>query len=159
MVPPHGAHHVTDVRDVVRDRELPVLPRHPAPHDVPPVGAVVAMQCLYRDAHPCPALRNPPQLGKVTLGVLAVAVETDQERRRAGLVGRLDEIAAVDSGRDRVDDGRRGRDGTGRGSGHAPYSSATQLQPGVLKQVEQPDRHAVEDRAEGNVPGGRHASC
>ena len=53
----------------------------------------------------------------MALDVLAVAVESDQQRRRPGCIGRLDEIAAVSSRGYRVDGGG-GADGGVRVGGH-----------------------------------------
>ena len=111
---PNGAHDVADVGDVVGDGQLTILTGHPATDNVPAAIAVVPMERLHGHPHPPLAAGDAVELGQVALGVLAVAVEADQQRRRSRRVSRGDEVAAMGRHSDRMDGGGGGLAGGSR---------------------------------------------
>ena len=71
-----------DVADVIRDRLLAILARHPARDDSLMIARVETMQSLHRYERPSFTAGNEFEFRKHVRGILRVTVESDQQQRR-----------------------------------------------------------------------------
>ena len=86
------------VRSVIGDCEFTILPRHPARYHSVCAPLVKAVQRLYRYDKPSIASRNGAKAFQLRFRVLAISMESDQQRSRSRCRRWNNEITAVCSG-------------------------------------------------------------
>src|SRR5258706_5483111 len=97
----HLRHHARRVANVVLDGVLPLLAGHPARDDL--AGPVVKrVESLHGTEHPAVGAGEPAKLLQMDVRVLAVAVESHHQRATLRVGWGLQQIAAMDQGRDRA---------------------------------------------------------
>jgi hypothetical protein len=90
-----NVNHAIDVREVVRDRQLAILLRHPTADHGRVVPRVEPVERLHGGEAPARGPGDPARLVQHVFRALAIAMERDDQARTNGIGRVLDEDAAV----------------------------------------------------------------
>jgi hypothetical protein len=95
-----GVNHAFHVGEVVGDRQLAILTRHPAGNHLVGTPLIEAVETLNRHQRPTIRAWNRAQAFELRFGALGIAMETDEQTSRRGRRSREQQIPSVGGGRD-----------------------------------------------------------
>ena len=91
----HDVDHTLDVREIVCDRGLAILARHPTGDHLVGAPLIEAVETLNRHQVPSIGAWNRPQARELRIGAFGVTVESHEQTSRHGRGSREQQIASV----------------------------------------------------------------